>query len=253
MTDLDEKGMEAAIEAWHAKFIEYTSFHESISAAIRAYEAAKGPGEPAGDETLTDAEISYYLENLEPDADKLHVTAMRKALIELQSIRALYAAPYPSQSLDEVAATCEDCHGPTLTWFAPNKLWNIVKGGPSATDDPGGMLCPNCFIKRAEAAGVVPTAWVLDLEAALSASPQRDGSPTHRHKKRGTEYVLIGVGKMQAEDWYKEIPWGGEDGGQPGYEAADMAEVAIYRSVDDGSLWVRPREEFEEKFMELPR
>jgi hypothetical protein len=25
-----------------------------------------------------------------------------------------------------------------------------------------------------------------------------------------------------------------------------MREVAIYRSVDDGSLWVRPREEFED-------
>lgn len=62
---------------------------------------------------------------------------------------------------------------------------------------------------------------------------------THRHKKRGTEYVLLGYGKMQAEKWYR----------RHGLETAtdvDMDEVAIYRSVDDGSLWVRPREEFED-------
>lgn len=59
---------------------------------------------------------------------------------------------------------------------------------------------------------------------------------THRHKKRGTEYVLIGVGRMQAEKWFEY------DTGA----SADMREVAIYRSIDDTSLWVRPREEFED-------
>ena len=66
---------------------------------------------------------------------------------------------------------------------------------------------------------------------------------THRHKKRGTEYVLIGYGKMQSENWHTTA----EQGDQR-YAAwpVDMREVAIYRSVDDGSLWVRPREEFED-------
>jgi hypothetical protein len=63
---------------------------------------------------------------------------------------------------------------------------------------------------------------------------------THRHKKRGGEYVLIGIGRMQAEEWL-----------QPAVDGlrnirVDMAEVAVYRSVEDGSLWVRPREEFED-------
>ena len=41
------------------------------------------------------------------------------------------------------------------------------------------------------------------LCAALEAAqlPARPVA-THRHKKRGTEYVLIGIGKMQAEHWY---------------------------------------------------
>ena len=68
---------------------------------------------------------------------------------------------------------------------------------------------------------------------------------THRHKKRGSEYVLLGIGKMQAEGWYdpsKTISTAN----------VDMREVAIYRSVDDGSLWVRPREEFEDgRFEEI--
>jgi hypothetical protein len=60
----------------------------------------------------------------------------------------------------------------------------------------------------------------------------------YRHKKRGTEYVLIGIGKMQAENWQVS---------RYGFDASiDMQEVAIYQSVKDGSLWVRPREEFED-------
>lgn len=73
----------------------------------------------------------------------------------------------------------------------------------------------------------------------LSLRHQSSEGATHRHKKRGSEYVLIGIGKMQAERWCKPI--GGDAG-----PSIDMEEVAIYRSVDDGSLWVRPREEFDD-------
>jgi hypothetical protein len=70
-------------------------------------------------------------------------------------------------------------------------------------------------------------------EAAI-VEVSKAAPPTHRHKKRGTEYVLLGVGKMQAEKWFEY------DTGA----SADMREVAVYRSIDDGSLWVRPVEEF---------
>jgi hypothetical protein len=95
---------------------------------------------------------------------------------------------------------------------------------------------------------------VANFDQPLYASPPSPAevTATHRHVKRGSEYVLIGIGKMQAERWQS-----GEYVSQADidrYTAAeinarlgvDMREVAIYRSVDDGSLWVRPREEFED-------
>ena len=65
-------------------------------------------------------------------------------------------------------------------------------------------------------------------------------SPTHRHKKRGGTYTLIAKGRMQAEHWYQML------GQTPGDASVDNREVAIYRSTDDGSYWVRPIEEFED-------
>lgn len=67
----------------------------------------------------------------------------------------------------------------------------------------------------------------------------------YRHKKRGTEYELIGIGRMQAEGW---LDLSDVVSPKPpfGVKEVDMREVAVYRSIDDGSLWVRPREEFED-------
>lgn len=87
-----------------------------------------------------------------------------------------------------------------------------------------------------------------NLIAALSALEATPPAPkvtaTHRHKKRGREYALIGIGKMQAKYWVVQAP--PRPGHSPADCTADMREVAIYRSVDEGSLWVRPKEEFED-------
>lgn len=89
------------------------------------------------------------------------------------------------------------------------------------------------------------------IRSALEPAPARADAgtaATHRHKKRGTEYVLLGFGKMQTEDWAdaREIADALLGQGDLPPDTVDMREVAIYRSVDDGSLWVRPREEFED-------
>jgi hypothetical protein len=83
------------------------------------------------------------------------------------------------------------------------------------------------------------------MRAALTAALSQNKA-THRHKKRGTKYVLIGIGKIQAEDWMRRIP---EIRGQreEDWAPVDMREVAVYRSVTDpNEMWVRPREEFED-------
>lgn len=49
------------------------------------------------------------------------------------------------------------------------------------------------------------------------------------HRKRGTTYWVHGYGRLQTD-----VP------------IADMTEVVVYRSEDDGSIWVRPVREFED-------
>ncbi|AKR48455.1 MULTISPECIES: DUF1653 domain-containing protein [Acetobacter] len=48
----------------------------------------------------------------------------------------------------------------------------------------------------------------------------------YRHKKRGTQYMVMGKGTLQIEGPH------------------DMTECIVYMSMDDGRIWVRPSTEF---------
>lgn len=74
---------------------------------------------------------------------------------------------------DDPTNACRDCGIDNPVWFAPNEVWNAVMG------DHTGFLCPRCFIVRAEASGLVPTAWVLTPERTTTGcgchAPDADG------------------------------------------------------------------------------
>lgn len=54
-------------------------------------------------------------------------------------------------------AKCEDCGGANVVWHAPSQIWNKVCRPPGYRCDP--MLCPTCFIIRAEKVGIHSTSW----------------------------------------------------------------------------------------------
>ena len=58
----------------------------------------------------------------------------------------------------------------------------------------------------------------------------------YMHRKTGGHYQVVGVAKAQVIDAIR-----------------DMDEVVIYRSEKDGSLWVRPKDEFlDGRFAAIP-
>lgn len=85
------------------------------------------------------------------------------------------------------------------------------------------------------------------MEAIVAALAKPASSPAGgvrrvRHKKRGTTYRVLHGAVMQSTHWrdtHYKVP-------------ADGRTVVVYQSEDDGSVWVRPSEEFEDgRFEEL--
>lgn len=68
------------------------------------------------------------------------------------------------------------------------------------------------------------------LASPATAQARSAVEPTHRHVRRGTEYVEIGRGELQSSITLRE-------GDEP---------LVVYRSVDDGRIWIRPASEFDD-------
>ena len=87
---------------------------------------------------------------------------------------------------------CGDCGANNPTWFAPNDLWNRVMGSPN------GIVCPACFIERAELVGVGRSAWRVEPEAlrtALAAARTASLTPI-QDNINANGGVYVGPGKI---------------------------------------------------------
>ena len=60
-----------------------------------------------------------------------------------------------------------------------------------------------------------------------------------RHKVRGSLYEIVGYGRIQASNWYRDSYAENTD-----YLSVDMDDVIIYQAKGDDTLWVRPVDEF---------
>lgn len=76
---------------------------------------------------------------------------------------AIKSAPYPPSVSTEPHPEdfCQECGRPNAKpWFTPSDVWNRVmrNGGPEP------IICPICFIARADKAGIICTGWELRPE-----------------------------------------------------------------------------------------
>lgn len=75
-------------------------------------------------------------------------------------------------------------------------------------------------------------------EAAAAIGTLPGGVTIWRHKVRGTTYTVVGEATMQ--DSYHGV--------------RDHDTMVVYRSLEDGRLWVRAKSEFEDgRFVEVTR
>ena len=145
----------------------------------------------------------------------------------IQRLGQEFDAPEASPSLGMGEAhgdrKCDACHRDNPVWFAPSPLWNLVIGGPEATDDPGGVLCPICFIEKAEAAGIMPAtgAWLVTKEPAASLSPP---SPDLAEENERLREALEAI---QLSGIHRDAKWAGMN-------AHDIARATL-QSISTGN------------------
>lgn len=85
-------------------------------------------------------------------ADRHQIEIFKKAILETQG---------RSGPAEHPEASCDDCNGPNVVWSGPSELWNAVCRPEGYLTEP--MLCPRCFMVRAEKMGSEGV-WRIELE-----------------------------------------------------------------------------------------
>lgn len=150
---------------------------------------------------------------------------------------------------------CQSCGQPNPCWFAANEIWNRV------VPERSGVLCPSCFIKRAELAGVgtkdawklvpvelrgnaVPTpspkveAWVDTVvdkyESAIGPSLKLPC------KDRLKAMIQEGMGPLvEALEWIQGLSPDGRSHTWPEIDAKINAALAKFEKADSGGMLAR--------------
>ncbi len=78
------------------------------------------------------------------------------------------SSPWLPRDLDAGANRCDECHGWRGVWRTSNHLWQEVVG------DDGVVLCPSCFMRRAEGKHIgLRGSWVLMPPRLTISEPRR--------------------------------------------------------------------------------
>jgi hypothetical protein len=103
----------------------------------------------------------------------------------------------PSTTTIRNEGTCDDCSCEYVTpWFAANELWNRV------VPDRVALLCPNCFLKRAKAAGLNPTGWEIREEAWPAVAVEEASKPAEELLKVTAEKKAQQIAEAIARSVY---------------------------------------------------
>lgn len=58
---------------------------------------------------------------------------------------------------------CQECGEAYPIWFTDNAVWNYVLSGGTSTREQGGMLCPRCFMAKAEPLYAAALTWRIAI------------------------------------------------------------------------------------------
>ncbi len=157
-------------------------------------------------------------ELLQQAHDALMVCAAGNAESREMKTEALFAirAALAAQPTQPVAWANINKHGDITRTSNKRDAWAktpLYAAQPAPVPHPDEFVCPYCFDQGP--APVPASGWVW------------------QHRKGG-EYTILGAGKIQCD-----VP------------PPDMADVVLYRASKDGTLWVRPEAEFNERFKRL--
>jgi hypothetical protein len=115
---------------------------------------------------------------------------------------------------------CKDCGGANIRWTAPYEIWDSVTGAAPGVST-GGILCPQCFVRRAWDKGLTDVNWSLvPIPKGFSVKVPLRGRvvPTYHY--------FEGVPRELLRQWYATFI--GTDGRWKTWpeESADLTETS---------------------------